>query len=119
MSLILKTGDKEIIESGSVITFGDDSMEVELTMFNLTPNPVLFFLFLKDPNAPEQRIEVNVSTDNLKLEIKLYNFENSLDSGNGAPLEIGVVNGKKISLNFRIRKIGESRTIDYTFYKLL
>ncbi len=117
MALLIKTGDNKVLESGSVISFGDNEVELELDFFKTTPATFLVFSFNADTKNTGTSMETAITESNKKLEVKLYNFESSLDAGNSEPMEIGLLDNKKVFLSFRVRKIGPSRTIDYTFYQ--
>lgn len=111
----IKSGDYEIIDHNTVISFGENPVEFDASA--ISPNATLKFIFFNDPEVkPEDRMKIEIVEN--ELQIKLWNVNNSLDSGNIDPLEVGVIEGDhKIFLNFRTRKVGNSRTIDYTFYK--
>ena len=115
--LPIKTSETKVIDSGTIISFGDSFVEIELTFFNAKPSIFLIFSFLTDEEKDKKKMETTVSPDKLKLEIKLYNFDDASETGGKKPMHIGILEKKDVFLNFRVRKIGESRTIDYTFYQ--
>ena len=111
------SGGKRILDHGTVITFGDASIEFDASALKEKDKaaPKISFDFLKKEDLNVMSMEF--ALENQILHIKLYNIESSIDSGNVSPVPIGNIAGKSIFLNFRVRKTGESRTVDYTVYQ--
>ena len=113
----IKSGGAEIVKSGSVISFGDNS--VEFLLDNEDPNTHLEIIFVFEKNEENNNEIKFTMVKEGTMEIRLYASESAIDSGNIDPVKIGAIDDKDILLNFRVRKIGNSRTIDYSIYKTL
>jgi hypothetical protein len=102
----------EIISSGTVISYKDETVNFEL-------NPTLTFKmkFIKDAESKEQNLDFKI-IDNTSVEILLTNFNNTLGTGNIEPLMLATIDKKNIYLNFVIHALGNSdtKTIHYTWY---
>lgn len=110
----IKTETTKIIDSGSVISFNDEQIEIGFSVPGIE-NPRLLFSFNND-DEKDARVEFELIEDNSVLLLKLFNFNNSLDRGNRAPIRIGTTNEKELYLNYRVNKIGDSWTLMYTIY---
>lgn len=101
-----------MFDTGTVISF-----EQEPVTFELAIDLLYRLVFRDDIENKEQRIEFN-SISSHELEIILVNFNNSLGSGNTAPLEVGTLNNRRLFLNFRvyILNLKTNKTIHYCWY---
>lgn len=108
----ITAGEYEVLESGTVISFG-----IEPLTFHLAPDLIIRFVFLKDDLASENTVQY-LAIDKATLEMRLVNFNSTLDTGTKEPIRIGYLNGRNLYLNFRTRTTDMrfSRTIDYTWY---
>ena len=111
--IIVATGNSDILDSGTVISFRTEPVTFNFTGANL----IVRFSFFNDTANATNRIEFRTITAQ-ELEIQLYNFNNPLGTGNTAPLEIGNIDGRVLFLNFRVYFLqGEgNKTIHYTWY---
>jgi hypothetical protein len=105
------SGSYKIFASGIVIQYNNEPIR-----FSIAPNMSLVFKFIttEDKNI---RMEHTISNDSLI--VLLYNFDNSLGTGNTIPINIGVLNNRKFYINFRVyalSELKESRTLHYTLY---
>ncbi len=110
--LKITTEDYEILDSGSIITFNDESV-----IFHFAENLRVKFSF-EDAVADEPITSIKLGiNDNIELEIRCFNMENTLGTSNSSPLKVGTFNGKELSLNFVISSIrANTKQIQYSFY---
>lgn len=109
----ITSGNYEVFDTGTVISF-----EQEPVTFNLAADLKIRLAFRDDTEKKDDhRIEFNQAS-NRELEIILVNFNNSLGSGNTAPIEVGTLNNKKLYLNFRVHTLNlkSNKTIHYCWY---
>ena len=109
----IKSGIMEIYDSGTVISF-----EQESVTFYLADDLQISLVFREDTaNKDEHSLEFNQISNN-NLEILLINFNNSLGTGNTAPLLVGTLNNKQLFLNFRVHMLDlkSNKTIHYCWY---
>lgn len=109
----IKTGDYDVIASGTVITFGDQPTEI---FFGETQKLSLKFVFLTEGIGMKME---SVQANENSLELRLFNFNQGLNQGNLEPIRIGDENGKEVFLSFRSSRLNQSasRTLEYTIYK--
>lgn len=106
----IKSGSYDVLCSGSVIQF--DAEPVTISFLEL----FFVFKFINDDNE-KQRQEFNISNNIFTL--ILYNFNNSLGTGNTQAINLGSINNRNLYLNYRIYTLSDlkhDRTIYYTFY---
>jgi hypothetical protein len=107
----MKVGNRDIVGNGTVVTQAGDAV-VELTYSNLT---YILVFETNTQSADAARIETKLG--DRSLEIKLYNFDNSL--GVGWFGHVGKIATKKLYLSLIIHALGEgagiTRSIGYTF----
>ncbi|OGZ72600.1 MAG: hypothetical protein A2908_03605 [Candidatus Staskawiczbacteria bacterium RIFCSPLOWO2_01_FULL_38_12b] len=119
-SISITTGDYEVLANGSVISYGRTPIEIKFKTKEIIGSEddlCLVFTF-HDDESKNPRIETQVTSDAKKLELKLFNFNSSIDIGNVSPLMIGKTNDEKqIALNYRSRKVGDSWNLEYTIYQ--
>lgn len=109
----ITSGNYKVYDSGTVISF-----EQEPVKFHLAPDLNVSLAFRDDiEKKDEHRLEFN-PVSLTELEIILVNFNNSLGTGNTAPLEIGTLNNRRLYLNFRvyILNVKTNKTIHYCWY---
>ncbi|MES2215781.1 MAG: hypothetical protein V4481_00610 [Patescibacteria group bacterium] len=123
MSLIdIKSGNHVVVANGSVISLGRTPIKIDFMTDEIgAPAESLSVEFsFHEDETKKPRQETKVSADNKTLQMMLYNFDSPVDTGNTAPLVIGQTNsGKQLNLNYRVRKLGDSWTLDYTIYRSL
>lgn len=114
MQHTIKAGEHNVLASGSIISYEDHAVEIALNVGE--QKLILSFTFFDD-DSKQSRIEAMSSNGN-KLELQLFNFNSSIGQGNTSPITIGDLQGKKLVLNFRVRRLGDakSRTLEYTIY---
>lgn len=120
MDFGIKAGTKEIIDSGSFITFGKEPTTI--TMTKRSEKFSVGFIFEEKIGA-KQEIKIDSKKyekeDHVKITLNLINFNNALGSGLGSPLGIGYFDNKDhLFLHLWVKKLGdsESREVNYTFY---
>jgi len=109
----ITSGNYEVFNSGTVISF-----EQEPVTFQLAADLKIRLAFRDEMEKKEEhRLEFNPISKN-ELEITLVNFNNSLGTGNTAPLLMGTLNNKKLYLNFRVYAltVTTNKTIHYCWY---
>ncbi len=110
----IMTGNQEVIESGCVDSFGMNSIEFQLSD---SPKMILRLVVDHSPQDPESKITGNVESDST-LVITVKNPHRILSFGPSTPLPVGTLNGRALSLSFRINVMGDysSYNVAYTFY---
>lgn len=106
--LIVKTGGREVVASGTVITGEKSNLEFQLAHLRVV------FSFESDGSQP--RLGPSSATGST-LNLTLFNFNNSIGSGTTSPLEIGSLQGKRLWLSFMVYALtpDSSKTVHYTF----
>lgn len=112
MRITTGINDFEVLNSGTIISFKDESIN-----FELTPLVKVILRFVQDNEVKEQKMDFKVVNNN-QIEILLTNFNNSLGTGNAEPLELATIDNKKIYFNFVVYSLNgmESKTVHYTWY---
>lgn len=108
----LYTKDKEIIDSGLVITFKNEPI-----IFELRDDMKITVFLTEDDSIDDQRIDIDpISREN--MELKLVNFNNSLGTGNSNPLQLGSIDNKHLYLNIVVYSLGKDtqKTLQYTWF---
>ncbi len=105
----LKSAEKDIIASGSVHTFDNANLEIEISGLHF------IFDFISDSEG--QRLQ-HEAIDDRSVKIKLFNFDNSLGTGTTAPLPMGRINGRKLYISFMVHALSKesSKIVSYTFF---
>lgn len=108
------SGNQEVIESGYVDSFGMNPIEFQLQD---SPKMVLRLVVENNPEDSESIINGNVESDSV-LVITAKNPHRTLNFGPSTPLSVGTLNGRSLSLSFRINVMGDykSYNVAYTFY---
>ncbi len=102
----------EILDTGSVITFKDEPIS-----FHLAADLKIIMSFKTDKEVKDQKMDYRAINNN-ELEIILTNFNNSLGTGNAAPLPLAKINNRQVYVNFVVYAFDEksNKTIHYTWY---
>ena len=112
MEYKIKSGDYEIYKSGLVISFRDHPISFEFGDLKIEIH------FKNNGEKPRIKREID-KTNNKKLKINLYNFNNVLGTNTTRPLHIGTFKGKKLFLNFDVdgdEDKTSQKTFQYTWY---
>lgn len=115
MLITKKSGEKEIIETGSAILFDSNS---DLSFYiECSEDFSFYFVFSFQKKEGEQDIELSVKDKTIYC--LCTNFENPLGTGILSGIELATYKGKKIFANFWVSALGNagSKRIDYTLYK--
>jgi Domain of unknown function (DUF6864) len=109
------TGGKEVIGSGTVISFGTES--VQFVIDDKPKDMTIEFKFIDDPSVKGSITESKI-IDESSLVMTFKNFNNSLGTGNVEPISIGTSNNRPLFLSYRIYALGSKgmKTIHYTWY---
>jgi len=119
----IKSGNSRVIASDTIISNGKSPIEIEFKATSidgtsLEPESLCLIFSFHDDNSKKTRVDTVIGEDKKKLELKLFNFNSSLDIGNRSPSSVGMTDERKsITLNYRVRKVGDSWTLDYTIYQ--
>jgi hypothetical protein len=109
----IQVGNKDVLESGSVITFDHSPVTLYLN------DSITVRIIFNEIDSKEQTINYSALTSNL-LEITCTNFHNSAGVGPSDLVEIGFLHNRKLYFLFRTssfrNKEDKSLTIHYTFY---
>lgn len=106
----ITSGAMEIIATGLVIQFREEHIVFELR------DVKFIMIFANDPDKTEPRLEANV-VENKIVELKLFNFNNPIGTGNIEPMPLGTFGDKQFYLQYRVYSMEKgSKTIHYTFY---
>lgn len=109
----IKSGDYEVLYSGTVIGANNEPIEFQFPENKASLKIILDFRV--DTKIKESPIEFDTSVPKT-LKLTLVNV-NDIGSGNTKILDIGYLNNKRLSMNYRIYSIQDiSKTIHYTFY---
>lgn len=115
MKILKYSSNFEIIDSGALIAYDNDSnviMSIECDE-NFTFN--LKFVF-DSSDCKDHNLKLRI--DDNTIELTCTNFDNALGTGTAKPIELATVNGKKVYLNFCAYSLlnNAMRKIDYTIY---
>lgn len=102
----------EVLDTGTIITFKDEPIS-----FQIAPDLKIVMSFNTDKDVKDQKMDYKAVSNN-ELEIILTNFNNSLGTGNAAPLPLAKINNKQVYLNFVVYAFDEksNKTVHYTWY---
>ncbi len=108
MPVRLRTSGKDIIASGTAITFHNDNLEVHIAQF------VFIFNFINE--GTEQKINFR-SEGPTRLVIELFNFNSSLGTGSSSPVKLGTLVNRELFLTFVVTSFSPSasKVVHYTF----
>ena len=110
----LFSNNKEIIASGTAISFNDEPITIKL--FDDAQQVVLMqFSFEKDTEDKNQRMQTSIADDTLIF--TLVNFDNPLGTGTNKPINFASYNSKTLYIHFRVTSLQDSdRTLYYSIY---
>ncbi len=108
----IKSGSYEVFDTGTVISF-----KQEPVTFQLAADLQVRLAFRDDIDNKDHSLEFKPISSQ-ELEIHLINFNNSLGTGNTAPLLVGTLNNKRLYLNIRVHTLDvkTNKTIHYSWY---
>ncbi len=114
--VVVSSESAEILGNGSVISFGYDPLIFKI-QGSTNSIIVVTVKFMDDNKRTESYIDGG-STGQLTSEVRFYNFNNDLGSGNTEPIDLATLDDKKLLLNFWVASMGTSRNhmIHYTWY---
>lgn len=106
--LSIKTGGRDIVAAGTVITGENANLEFQLAHLRIV------FTFTTD--GGQTRLGPSAASGST-LSLTLYNFNNSIGSGTTSPVEIGTLQGRRLWLSFMVYAISpeSSKTVHYSF----
>ena len=119
MQVRLSSQKKEIISNGTVFLF-DENSDFSLIIDTENSLELILTVSFAEDISQKQRIETSLSENHLK--ITCFNFA-AEGTGLTAPLEIAVVDGKKIYFMFwaylegNREKKSKARKVEYTLYR--
>lgn len=111
--LKIKSGDKDLIASGSMMTFDGDDIQIEI---GNKEGPLLLILrFAKDEENKEVRKASEVK-DQKTLQITFYNYKDTRFTT--IPWNIGTLYKRKLYIVYHIEPMhnNEMRNITYSFF---
>ena len=109
----IKSGDYEVLYSGTVIGANNEPIEFQFPEDKASIKIIIDFW--TDTKIKESPIEFDTSVPKT-LKMTLVNV-NVLGSGNTKILDIGYLGNRRLSMNYRVYSIQDiSKTIHYTFY---
>lgn len=106
--LQIRTVGRDVVASGSVLTADPTNLEFQIAQLRVV------LKFANDSGTTRMETE---SASSESLNLKLYNFNNSIGSGTTLPVEIGTLGGRRLFLAFMIYALSpeSSKTVHYTF----
>lgn len=114
ITLVINSGDYEVLFSGTVIQYEDNSISFHFDSKTYGKLSIIISFESDHTNVPKIKAD---KIDNRTLLIKLVNFNNSVGTGNVEPGEIGTYGGRKLLISYRVYRLAEAgRTLHYTFY---
>lgn len=111
--LKITTGKRDVIETGSVISFNDEPIEFALP----TRDSDLTFTIIFD--TPTSTTEIGWKKEivnETKVIIRLINFDSQIGVGFLKPEQIAIIGGRSLYIALFARKINLLRSLQYTFY---
>lgn len=113
MKITTGNNNFDVIITGSVITFKNESIN-----FELAENLKYVIEFISDNNIETNEIDFNI-VDGSHMLITLTNFNSALGVGNVEPLLLGHLNGRNLYFNFFVDAYGEGdrKLFHYTWYQ--
>lgn len=93
----VKNGDKELIETNSLLTFDSEQLEIR---FSYRDESLVFLVnFIDDKKFVEHKIEFEI-LDESTLVINLINHNNTLGTFNVDPIELGTIGNRVFYFNY-------------------
>ena len=111
----IKCSTYNVSETGSVITFKDNPLEM---IFKEREKEFIFrFYFKRDKKDRTERAEFS-QINQYELEIFLYNCNRAFGIGTLEPLEMGYLYNRKLYLSYRVFALADSpeKLFTYTWY---
>jgi hypothetical protein len=115
MTIAIASGAADVVGSGTVTTFGGQSLKL---LAVLKEGRILVDLhFSTDPELEDVSIRTEATPDGMAL--YLVNFEGAEGRGSAVPVLLGELNDDLIFFHFRVFKFGNTVdwTVHYTFYR--
>jgi hypothetical protein len=102
----------EVLDSGTIISYMDEPI-----CFQIAADLKIVMSFKTDKDVKDQKMDYK-AVGNKELEIILTNFNNTLGTGNAAPLPLAKINNRQVYLNFVVYAFDEksNKTVHYTWY---
>ena len=105
----LKVGEYEVYDSGTIITH--DNKEIVFEIKNLKVK----ILFKTDSEKKAHDANITLVEGGSCLQIALTNFDNSLGTGLTEPIEIGIINGSRLCLQFLVHALNDGGTKMFSY----
>lgn len=112
-SVGIKSGNADIIASGTVISFEGNPIEIE---FGKPENRLKLINIFQDEKGKDDLSVEAINIDDNTLKITFFNFKNPLGSGNTKPLPFGTYEGRQMYINYRISDLNPDKNTDKTLY---
>jgi hypothetical protein len=113
----IKSGEHEVLSSGSFLTFSGLENRLDLTYKN--ESITIYISFLNDPgnDKPELRTEFEL-VSNTGLRFKFYNYNHTTGQFIKTPYEIGTIAHRRLFMAFYCVKLRDTdrHKISFTFY---
>ena len=110
----IKTGEYEVLFSGTVIGILNESIIIEFPPENASLKFVI--KFIRD-NSQKNSHWKTTAIDLKTLEILLINLADNLGTGNVELIDVGFLESRKVFFSYRVYAIADiSYTLHYTFY---
>ncbi|OGV55814.1 MAG: hypothetical protein A2X49_11495 [Lentisphaerae bacterium GWF2_52_8] len=111
----IKSGNCEVYASGSLIVISDAPLE--MTLGAGESSRLFRFSFLSDDSNRDERTEIETAADG-GTELRIFNARKAFGQGPQEPVEIGVFEGRKLHLAYRIYTAAPSseKLLHYTWF---
>lgn len=111
----IQTGNQDVIASGVVSSFAGQPIEITIVAVNVRTTVVFQFI---DDGPPGTVPVLEFAGTNRGVNVLLRNFGQGLGTGTVAPLRLGDVDGRVLSLHLRVTALRDSqdRWLTYTFF---
>lgn len=107
----VEIGNYEVVSSGTIIGVVNEPIifHIEDLIFEI--------VFIDNKEDKEQRIFPVIPPDGKKMTITFQNFNNGLGTGSTKPFNVGFINDKTLSFNYRIYSLTEEagKLLHYTW----
>lgn len=116
--MVVSSGNYEVIESGSAITFDESSNIVLKVKASWNFEFTIILEFNEDDGGGERNISINVDEQKKNIRYTCTNF--GYGAGTAEPLEVGTAGLKKVFFHFWVERVSESkfiRSVQYTVFK--
>jgi hypothetical protein len=108
------SSDKEVISTGSFLTFDDKPSTISIESQGEKINFELHFI--EDENESRRVDYKPKDNDKTTLVMKFYNFNNPLGMSFTAPIHVGFFKKRQLYAQMLVSTSGKIREIVYTFY---